>query len=528
MNLKSRLNVASKSLLVLLVGLLITWALFYLAGQAERRVALTKLWQDADRWVSDVDADLRRQIALFQTVRSVLSTGEFRRATFYRISEDAFSQYPGLVTLSWVPVANSRNAVPKRQRQRIEKPEFDNLVFKDWTREGLLPSSKRDEYFPIYYLFNRELNYSLHGLDINTLPGYEERLKDIRLLGGSSYALNFGPSFSQLSGFSSNENLIQLAAPIFWESIDNEERRRVSFRGYLFMETNIYSRMQQFSDSVGDAVSIDVVSSTLGRIYSKELKSLNVFSEDSYSRSISPELNSQWEFNLSPSKAYFDLHKGRLPYWLALLGVIVSIYSAIYFFRLRLRLEALELTGEYYETQIAERNQRLKSLAYLDELTGLANRKSFDESLRREWRRGARDKKALGLIVADIDNFSAYNEQYGRESADACLKKIAKCLEGCVGRGGDRVARFGGEEFALLLPDTSVGAEVVAEKCQQQIAALKIPNQGDDSFVSLSFGVASLQPDSDSEPNTLVRLADEALYKAKAEGKNTIVTADKS
>jgi two-component system chemotaxis family response regulator WspR len=177
--------------------------------------------------------------------------------------------------------------------------------------------------------------------------------------------------------------------------------------------------------------------------------------------------------------------------------------------------------------QLAEANRALQKLSSLDGLTGIANRRTFDETLSKEWNRAVRDQKPLGLIMLDIDFFKLYNDYYGHQGGDDCLKKVAKGLEAAINRDADFLARYGGEEFSAILPDTDIqGAVKVAEEMRQSIKSLRIEhaNSKISDIVSISIGVASMIPQNDTEPETLIAAADQALYKAKEEGRDRIIS----
>ncbi len=165
----------------------------------------------------------------------------------------------------------------------------------------------------------------------------------------------------------------------------------------------------------------------------------------------------------------------------------------------------------------------LERLARLDGLTGLANRRTFDDMLLREWRRLARVNNPLAVIMMDVDHFKQFNDTYGHGGGDECLKRVAKAAAGALQRPADVVARYGGEEFVALLPDTTLdGALMVAEAIRAAVAALNIPHTGSKvaSHVTLSLGAASTTPKADGKPEDLLEAADMELYATKSGGRN--------
>jgi len=179
--------------------------------------------------------------------------------------------------------------------------------------------------------------------------------------------------------------------------------------------------------------------------------------------------------------------------------------------------------------KLAEANLTLQKLSSLDGLTGIANRRSFDETLQKEWNRSIRSEKSIGLIMLDIDFFKLYNDHYGHQGGDDCLKKVAKGLESAIHREADFLARYGGEEFSTVLPDTDLnGAAKVAEEMRLAIKALKIEHAKSKvtDIVSISVGVSAVVPLQGMNPEILIAAADQALYKAKEEGRDTVKSGE--
>jgi len=179
--------------------------------------------------------------------------------------------------------------------------------------------------------------------------------------------------------------------------------------------------------------------------------------------------------------------------------------------------------------QLEEANRTLQRLSYLDGLTGIANRRRFEEVLDLEWRRARRVGVPLSLIMIDIDYFKAYNDAYGHQRGDDCLKQVAAALSDCVQRAGDLVARYGGEEFAVILPEMDANsAAEMAETLRERIEALEIPHEtlSGDSVLTISVGVATIYPQNDLSSISLLSAADQALYRAKFEGRNQVLISD--
>ncbi|PUA18406.1 diguanylate cyclase [Glaciimonas sp. PCH181] len=172
-----------------------------------------------------------------------------------------------------------------------------------------------------------------------------------------------------------------------------------------------------------------------------------------------------------------------------------------------------------------EAQRALQELATQDGLTGIANRRTFDAALQTEWDRAVRDGTTLTLLMVDVDHFKDYNDNYGHQAGDECLKRVAKAMATAPLRPGDLVARYGGEEFAVILPDVSVeGAKVVAERIRTSVEQLQISGtQGMDKFVTVSIGAATAKAWTTSSSAALIAAADLSLYQAKHAGRNRVV-----
>lgn len=180
---------------------------------------------------------------------------------------------------------------------------------------------------------------------------------------------------------------------------------------------------------------------------------------------------------------------------------------------------------KYIEDDLKEKNIQLELLSNMDGVTHIYNRRFFDVTLQTEWNRAVNNSAPLSLIMFDIDHFKSYNDTYGHQIGDECLKKIATSAQLVLIRSSDVVARYGGEEFAIILPNTNIeAASKVAEEIRSAIQALAIPSINSKVLpvVTISVGVSCLYPVPDANPLQLIANADQALYKAKSDGRNRV------
>jgi len=229
-------------------------------------------------------------------------------------------------------------------------------------------------------------------------------------------------------------------------------------------------------------------------------------------------------------------------YWFYVPGFLVMVVVAGgYYLRLRQRKQFRVAQGvrqlqerlhrlEQHACLLEQENQDLRRLSDLDGLTGIANRRHFEAVFDTEWRRACRAGTALSLVMVDADFFKPFNDTYGHQRGDDCLILIANTLRNGLNRPGDVVARYGGDEFMLLLPGTDAqGVAELAETLRTRIAAMEIPHEGSSvaHIVTISLGVVTDYPSRGFPAGGLIAAADEALYQAKEEGRNQVARFQK-
>ncbi|MCW8933097.1 MAG: GGDEF domain-containing protein [Gammaproteobacteria bacterium] len=198
---------------------------------------------------------------------------------------------------------------------------------------------------------------------------------------------------------------------------------------------------------------------------------------------------------------------------------------------MKLQYENSQMVNTLSESnqQLQNANEKLETLTLEDALTGLHNRRYFEMQLEFEWKRESREKKVLTLMVIDIDYFKLYNDTYGHAEGDVCLKRVSHILESSLHRSTDVIARIGGEEFVVMLPNINIdGALTLAKQMQQQLhqAGLTHATSPLGDNVTVSIGIASVIPDDNATALGLFKAADKALYKAKTKGRNQVVIGE--
>ncbi len=237
----------------------------------------------------------------------------------------------------------------------------------------------------------------------------------------------------------------------------------------------------------------------------------------------------KWSIVASPSKEFFNKKRNVLPLAVFISFILFTIYIALYIHFMSKRTAAAQKMVEEKNQEINKANIQLELLSRLDGLTGIANRRCMDDFFEREWRLAIRNKTSLSFVIIDIDFFKLYNDTYGHQKGDECLKHISSILSQSMHRASDLVARYGGEEFIAILVNTDTnGAKKVAENIRYNIEALNIEHSSSKNAerVTVSLGKATVNSDYDGEPSLLIKQADDALYQSKENGRNCVTVSE--
>jgi len=470
---------------------------------------------------------------------------------FQSESKKVIDRYQELIVIEWVPKTQLLQTFPQ---------SLNNLTFTPLERvsnntvEGVaehvitsyLSSSHADDvgkdhshYFPYNFKsrFSRSTSISSKSKYVAPQPHINTLIQSIKI------ATPRLTTLIPMAGLTESQNIILAFLPVYSEIEKNARGSKVKDPYFLGVIVGIYeinavvknvvSRDQQQNITM-QLLDISNNSFTARPLYS-DLPD-NGFSASYsnnggfiYNKVLPPLWGKTWMIKSVPSKLYLQERRGYGPYIMLFIGALFISFFVCYLIMTARRTEEITRVVEAKTRALSDANIRLQQLSRSDGLTKLANRRTMDEVLNKEWMRAMRSRSKLSFILIDIDYFKQYNDNYGHVMGDECLQQVASALQKIPKRAGDLIARYGGEEFAIILADAD-NALAIAERCRRKVESLAISHAHSDvkSVITISIGVCVEVPERGASPCAFIEKADQALYKAKGNGRNRVHSANEN
>ncbi|MGF1684348.1 diguanylate cyclase domain-containing protein [Photobacterium minamisatsumaniensis] len=511
-----------------LTGVILLCVLFKLFYQVETSNIQRQFESDTQEKVDALSQEIALHLEVLHSIKVAFDNlGGLEPSAFSSIAQSSISRHQNIQALEWIP------RVTEEQRQAFEQQasiRIPNFKFTERVASGeMVTASVRNEYYPVYYVEPVNGNEAAIGFDLGSNA---IRLNAIMSATDSGkIQISEGVKLVQSGIESANVGLLILLPVYETVSPQTVKKRRESLLGFVlgvYNLTDILANILQDAETEGMAFKlIDVGAIDANKVLfnNKLTDSEHLMPENQFivSKSVLDDGGRRWVFEAIPTKLYFTSKRTKLPLMVFAVGVLVFGLSMFYGFIIMKRNHQILLSLDIKNKALDEANKKLERLTKTDVLVGIANRRYFDESLEREFMRASRDGRPLALMVIDIDYFKAFNDTYGHQAGDRCLRIVAGELERVLKRPADMLARIGGEEFGIILPNTTNG-EVVAKQCRQVIERLAIAHSGSkvSDVVTVSIGVVTLYTLTDQTIDSMFNHADVALYQAKNSGRNCV------
>jgi len=501
--------------------------LFYLRLDGLQRVAVNNQFrQEIDRKVDLLEREIQSHLAIVRFTKNLFEASRIISADeFKRVNRSTLNDNPELVAIEWIPLVVAADRLPLEQQRQQQIAGFH---FKEYSEHGdLILAQQRSEYFPVYYSQHDGQSETMLGLDLAAEENQRRTLMNSRLTGQMAVVLGSANSEREKAGVE-----LRVFEPVYRGEPNSDVERFHSLKGFVlvrFMLADIV--MQVFKETDLRQISVQLIDRN--RVGSGVLfatspqKEPMLFANFHYQKSLRDIGGQRWLIEATPTNAYLATHKTAMAEMVLVFGMILTLVVTIYLLIISKREEKIQEIVSQRTRELSAANQKLELMTLTDALTGVVNRRGFDQVLEIEWNRSIREEIPITLLLIDVDCFKYYNDNYGHIAGDNCLKRVAEAIAGVPQRLGDLVARYGGEEFAVMLPNTDDKDSIVAHKCRLGVEALAIEHGFSlvARVVTVSIGAATVKPQRGTSFVSLIQAADKAMYLAKAEGRNRVVKA---
>lgn len=494
-------------------GVAISLALSRSIYQEETHTINLEFHATIDRLSSAVEREALLNLEILYALKTaVVLVPEMNSVKFRALTQSLLERSPAIQALAWAPW------LPAADAARFEvamRREFEEFRLMEISPDGLRPITRRPWYVPVQYIEPMATNRAALGFDLAS-----EESRRVALLRARDTGTMAATAGIRLVQETEDQTGFLVFAPLYDVGPGaTGQDRPGALTGFINGVFRVGTLVEQ---SIGAELSDqflfeihDVTDERPILIYRSDSSAdTSRWRQDQRYQAGRVNIGGRsWRMSATPATAFISSRRSLLPPLVAASGIVLVGSLGLYV--------ALSLRSN---AALRKTRDELEAISLTDGLTGVANRRHFDECLDREYRLAIRNGTALSLVMIDIDYFKPFNDHYGHFEGDRCLKEVARILKETVNRPTDLVARYGGEEFALVLPDTPNPVEV-AEKCRKAIQAAAITHEHgvEAGVVTISLGCTSVVgSESGHDLNHLVQTADLALYTAKEQGRNQV------
>ncbi|OPX55623.1 diguanylate cyclase (GGDEF) domain-containing protein [Oceanospirillum multiglobuliferum] len=457
--------------------------------------------------------------SLYELKGFVDNSEQLDQQAFNNVATGTLARHPQIRYLQWVaalPLSAQTNIPLILQNQRYQ---LSNTAI----------SSNEVRVYPLIFSAPNLGEVNRLGQDVGRIPELNSAFQTAVNKGQLVMSSPFIKTRGDIS-----EKVFVVTLPVFRGESGTQTARSENIKGFIVAGFNMNSiirevmsgsRLSGLHLSLIDLTALEEQFQESATLYQQQ-PATPPMTEYQQRFSLSNIGNHQWQLLVAPSEGFVSENKSDLAYIVMLFGLVVTGLLSAYLRMTSKRAFEIEEIVTQRTHDLHEVTKQLKHISQTDELTDIANRRHFDHEFDQEWKRTRREQQPISLVLFDLDFFKQYNDHYGHLQGDECLINISELIKSVISRPGDLFARFGGEEFVLLLPNTPIeGAMKIAEECRQLVESISIPHQKSSisEVVTISAGVYTLIPNGEIDRDQMLDLTDQALYLAKEQGRNRVV-----
>ncbi|ABV38388.1 putative sensory transduction system, regulatory protein [Shewanella sediminis HAW-EB3] len=512
------------------IGILLSGLIGYSFYQKETQAIEADFRSDVDDKASALERELLLKSEVLYALKGLFDSSENVTAQeFNRLASGFLIRHQDIQALEWIPKVIQDHRDAYEQAGRRMHPDFE---FTERESQGrMVRASERAVYFPVYYAEPLKGNEVALGFD---LASDEKRLKIINK--SRDLDLSLATESIRLVQETSDQRGVLVFMPIYDGEPTTLKKRREKFLGFvlgvyrigeIFEAAVRHTSVQGLNLSLIDNTGIEAAQ--LYANFSTDQAQGMASVEFNYSKPLRRFGGRQWTLVATPSLGYVVERRSLLPLMSGSFCILFVLLVGAYLYAVMKHSVLIE--AEVFErTQALHKaKQALKDTALIDGLTKVANRRQFDAQYETEWLRAIRDGSSLSLIMIEVDHFKLYKAHYGDSAGDQCLKDVVKEISNTSSRNSDLVARYSGEQLAILLPNTEEPA-ILADKCLSNVEKLYIPHEDSpvSEYVTISLGVMTIIPTQRCDPDDFISKTIAALMEAKESGRNRVFVGDKA
>lgn len=514
------------TLFSILMGIVLSCLLFGLFYQVETTNIQREFEAEVEKKSDAITKEMELHFeALYSIKLAYDNYGQLGPDDFSTLATTTLIRHSTIQALEWIPIVKGYQRASVEGEAATRIPGF---VFTERVATGeMVRATARPVYYPVYYLEPIAGNEAALGYDLGSNTVRLDAIHRARDTGGLqlSEGLKLVQANDEQRGLLSFIPVYQIVSP---QTVQQRQETLLGFVLGVFKLDEILSATYVSGEEEKMMYTlIDVGAPADNKVLYKQFNLGNqqqsLETEYSYTHSVLDRGGRRWVLEATPTKAYFAKKRTETPWIVFAVGNVFFSMSIWFGFITMKRNKVILQEIDIKNKELNEANTKLERMTKTDGLTGIANRRFFDEYLEQEFRRVQREDKPIALLIIDIDYFKAFNDTYGHQAGDRCLRLVATEIERVLKRPADMVARIGGEEFGILLPNTTNG-EVVAKQCRAVVERLSIEHRGakEVAFVTVSIGAISAESVKGHTTDTLFNTADAALYQAKKAGRNRV------